>query len=301
MTLLSGVVRADIASFVPESGRWEAMAVRFLRSGDPLALAYVETDRAGECRGGTEAYRRGNTLVSCKPLPTDRTVRWYIWETQALDYHNDRTCRREEAGCAKPIVYVAREMTQLRGRSRFTPDELRPWLSEGTHRLYAATEPLPDARMQTNQRPPGVEIVVRKDDSYTGYVSELRGVPFVLLPVTTGTGEHQTDARLGADCVALVIYGQRRLGRNVPYMAPPALKRFMTPVRQPVDDSRAVRRGDVLHFGFQTAVVYDDRPPRGVLNNDDLVIHTYHGRAEVVRFGALPYRHMEFEVYRWPE
>ncbi|OGI37442.1 MAG: hypothetical protein A2140_01825 [Candidatus Muproteobacteria bacterium RBG_16_62_13] len=125
-------------------------------------------------------------------------------------------------------------------------------------------------------------------------------VPFVLFPLATENGEHQTDARLGADCVALVIYGQRRMGRHIPYVSPPALKKFLTPVLPRTDGNWPASRGDVLHFGFQTAVIYEDRKPYGVLNDDDLIIHTYHGRAEVVRFGALPYRSHRLEVYRWP-
>src|SRR5204863_2951015 len=116
-------------------------------------------------------------------------------------------------------------------------------------------------------------IVVRRDDTYAGYLTELVGTPFVFWP----TGR-EVDERLGADCVALVIYGRRRLGRRVPYVSPRGLAKLTARVaagRFPRDPSRGspapvpIQVGDVVHFGFQTAVVVEDRPPRGVLTEHD--------------------------------
>jgi hypothetical protein len=48
-------------------------------------------------------------------------------------------------------------------------------------------------------------------------------------------------------------------------------------------------------------VVVEDRPPRGVLTEADVVIHSFHGVAEEVPLGGVPYAHFPFEVRRWPD
>jgi hypothetical protein len=67
-----------------------------------------------------------------------------------------------------------------------------------------------------------------------------------------------------------------------------------------VADVGEVKPGDVLYFGFQTAVLSRDLPPLGRLDAGDLVIHTYHGVAEEIPLGRLPYRRSAVEVLRWP-
>lgn len=125
-------------------------------------------------------------------------------------------------------------------------------------------------------------VVVRRDDTYVGYASELLGVPFVFAPARLERG-HQTDLREAADCVAVVIYGQRRLGRAVPYVSPWGLWDRLTPV-----DDRPLERGDVLHWGWQTAIVSVDTAPLGVLDAKDRVILAWKGYVEELDVGELP-------------
>ena len=91
---------------------------------------------------------------------------------------------------------------------------------------------------------------------------------FVFWPKQIEHG-HQTDLRLGADCSATVIYGKRRMGHSVGYVAPKGLLRYLEAV-----DTNSVRVGDVLHFGFQTALLSQDTVPLGVLNDSDLILHS---------------------------
>lgn len=290
-----------IVSSVLKPEVWEETDTRYIRAGESIALAYVDIGEGRPCSGGIPSFRKGSTIVHCKPWTTTREIRWYILEPQALDYSNTESCRQRRPGCVLPIYYLFREMDMFRGHPVIRPGMLRQYLGEGTHRIWATTDQSVASQLRTPGKPPGIEVVVRKNDSYTGYLSELKGVPFVLLPLNAGNGVHQTDARLGADCVALVIYGQRRMGVSIPYVAPPALKSFMKRVPVRPDGRWNISQGDVLHFGFQTAVVYEDRKPYGTLNDGDLIIHTYHGRAEVVRFGDLTYRHHPYDVLRWPQ
>ena len=138
---------------------------------------------------------------------------------------------------------------------------------------------------------------------------ELLGLPFALFPARIPGVGHQTDRRLAADCVALVVYGRRRLGEPVGYIAPLALRRHLTHIGSAqalvradgsVADVGPVREGDVLDFGFQTAVLARDMSLAGKLDPDDIVIHSYHGLVEEVPLRRLPYRHQPVEVLRWP-
>ncbi|WP_164000178.1 hypothetical protein [Pyxidicoccus caerfyrddinensis] len=222
---------------------------------------------------------------------TERSIpspRWYLLAPLPLDYDNTSCGQR----CVVPIVYAWRELPALRGLSAFDARDVPELASPGTHRLLARAE-APTAPPGASDLAAAWELVVRRDDSYAGYASELIGVPFVLFPRHLPDGRHQTDARLGADCVALTIYGRRRLGEAMPYVAPSALHRFTWRVTGPV------RAGDVLHFGFQTAVLAEDRAPMGVLDAGDLILHTFHGLAEERSLGDVPYHSAPYEVRRW--
>jgi hypothetical protein len=288
---------AELAVHDSVRDTWAVRDTHHLRAGEPVALVYVELGPDG-CRAPVAEIEAGGRRRRCAPLAAPAALRWYEVVAQARDYANLRDCA--PGACLAPIVYDYRELVALRGQARIAPAALAARLTPGTHRLWAATAPPPGA-LATVAPPPALALVVRRDESYTGYLTELLGVPFVLWPQRLADGSHQTDARLGADCVALAVYGRRRLGHALPYVAPPALHRYAAPIPPRPDGMRPVAEGDVLHFGFQTAVLYEDRAPRGVLNDDDRVIHTYHTRAEIAPFGALPYRGMAFEVLRWRE
>lgn len=218
-------------------------------------------------------------------------LRWFVARPIAADYDNVAACgARRAAGCHATLRYERIDLPELDGRTTIDVADVPALAAPGTHRLgfaAAGAWPVLDEATVAGLR----EIVVRRDDTYVGYLTELLGVPFVLVPARVG-GVHQTDARLGADCVALVIYGRRRLGAPVEYMAPRALRRWLVP-------AGTARAGDVLHFGWQTAVLYEDRGTRGVVDENDLIIHTFHRVAEIARLGDVPYGRARHELLRW--
>lgn len=274
--LIPSLATAQLVVRNSEFGQWTESPTVYRRVGEPLSIRFLSTD----------------------PRVTAE-LRWYSITPQARDYDNTRACRQDGA-CPQPLEYVRHELASLRGRLELNEADLVGQLQPGTHWLQATPLPQPTA-FSSIERPPGLEIVVRRDDAYTGYLTELIGVPFVLWPKRLTDGRHQTDSRLGADCVALVVYGQRRLGRRIPYMAPAALSYYTEIVPRTTDDRQPARVGDVLHFGFQTAVVLEDRPPLGFLSDNDLIIHSYHTVAEAVPFSQLPYNASRFEVRRWSD
>lgn len=215
--------------------------------------------------------------------------KWYTLYARALDYDNTRFCDVDSTlECVAPIEWYWEEIVSVQGQTQVDVLDVVEFSKAGTHRVGVFFGEPPKAEPQN-----GLEIVIRRDDTYVGYVSELIGVPFVFWPKMTTQG-HQTDLRLAADCVATVVYGKRRMGNQVYYLAPKALKRYLEPVAE-----GSMKVGDVLHFEFQTAVLSQDLSPFGQLSDNDWVIHSYHGLVEEKEFQDLPYSKQPHTVYRW--
>lgn len=217
----------------------------------------------------------------------------WIWHKPIpKDYDNTLPCNNQPK-CIQQIFYRDIHLNQIDLKSSFVLQDV--FKSEGTYLISV---------FDGSHAVANLTVSIRKNDSYTGYLSELIGVPFVLYPMVLPTGVHQTDARLGADCVATVIYGQRRSGRKFPYVAPTALYRFMNvktkQARFPSPKPVKVVEGDVLHFGVHTAVLYQDNSPIGVLNDSDILIHSYHDFVETKPWSKFPYRDSTFDVLEWP-
>lgn len=251
--------------------------------------------------GTTVLLRAGADREVAAPADLGDPVRWFALDALVRDYDNVRHCGRPATHrCHDPLRYRRRALPALDGRRTFRASELPELRAAGTHRIVPAPA-VGEGEVGEEALAGAITIVVRPDESYVGYVSELIGVPFVYWPDELPGAGHQTDLRLGADCVATVIYGRRRQGCATRYVAPAVLYRIAAPVPLGADGKPQIRAGDILHFGFQTAVLAEDRPPVGELDDGDLVLHAYHGLVERVPFGALPYRGYTYRVLRWPE
>jgi hypothetical protein len=276
----------------------------FLREGEPATLALLVED--GERCWATEPVDHRGVRCAALDPGSLRSARWFVARPEPREYDNSAACGRRapDEACRPRIAYDARELAGVAGHDRVETLAEAELSALGTHRVGAALSfggvalasspglgpgPITEANAQAL-----LQVVVRRDDTYVGYLTEQLGTPFVYAPARLPAGRHQTDERAGADCAALVVYGRRRMGERVRYVAPGGL----LPYVEPIGDG-PVQRGDVLHFGFQTAVLSEDRPPLGTLDAFDLVIHTYHGVAEEVPFGTLPYRGARVELLRW--
>lgn len=226
---------------------------------------------------GPHLARTGEAVV----LSEQADVVWWRREVVEGAYDNAVYCGPPLPGCAQPLPFRWERVGQGR--------ELTLNLEPGAHH-FAATAP--DARPTSEQ--PVHTVAIRTDDSYVGVLHELLGTPFVFAPAHLRHG-HQTDLRLATDCVSLVIYGQRRLGRRVPYVSPHKLYEWLEPTSDPV------RVGDVVHWGWQTAVVALDREPVGVLDAGDELILAWRGEAELRTLGSLPFAGTPSTRLRWPE
>jgi len=305
LSALVALLAASLAAAVAEGGTPPLAIVERMGTADadprPLRTRYLRQGETVELAAG-----RVSADGRRAPLPPDAAarLRWFEARPEARDYDNVRRCGgRPRRDCAAPIAYRIDEIAGWRGQARVRVDAAAVGL--GSHRLQAtlAAPPAPPSADSVAGWP---EIVIRRDDSYVGYLTELVGAPFVFWPTAD-----EVDRRVGADCAALVVYGQRRLGHRVRYVSPRGLEKLTArvaagrfprhrapPVSRP-PPAVPIRVGDIVHFGFQTAVVVEDRPPRGALTEADVIIHSYHGLAEEVPLGSVPYAHFPFEIRRW--
>lgn len=236
-------------------------------------------------------FIKENDAMEIRVKGTTHMLKWYALLPKPLDYDNTDVCAPDSGPeCRVPIEWYWKEITDFRGHTSVHTNEHQQYFQAGTHRLAVVSDEL----QLPNPKPEHTtEIVVRRDDTYVGYATELIGTPFVFWPKQIEEG-HQTDLRLAADCIATVIYGKRRMGHQIGYVAPKAVLRYLVEV-----EPTAVQVGDVLHFGFQTALLSQDTEPLGVLNDSDVILHSYHQMVEEVQFEQALYSGQPFKVYRW--
>jgi len=167
-----------------------------------------------------------------------------------------------------------------------------------------------------------VQIVVRKDNSYLGRLSELRHAPFIIAPTITPSGIHQTDASMGSDCASMAIYGKRRQGWSIPYAGPKGILKYLDEIQpgpfylQTSDDKTSYRNragreatvgqntlapGDIIHFGEQVSVFYSDRGIPGVLDPEDQVFQSFETFPQIVSIKDCGFSEKWLRIFRWKQ
>lgn len=233
-----------------------------------------------------------NYVLKYKPAwKPQKNVRWTYLKPRPLDYNNTKNCDSNRI-CIDRIKYEAIDIAEHERNRNIKLSHLKFINGPGTY-IISTMDSVGEVRTR---------IAVRRGNDYVGYISELIGVPFVYWPRDIRGQGHQTDNGIGADCIATLIYGRRRQGKRLRYFAPSRLYDYTKKIGNSEDLSRTkVKRGDVLHFGFQTAVLSQDLPPIGQLSKNDKIIHSYHKLVEEVSLSQIPYRNMPFDILRWRE
>lgn len=137
-----------------------------------------------------------------------------------------------------------------------------------------------------------IQIVVKKNDSYIGFLTEQLNLPFIIPPKVLPKFGHQTDLNIGTDCAELAIYGMRRLGYKIPYEGPKGITKYLIKV-----DS--ISSGTILHYGFQVSIIYADLGEIGELDEEDLLIHAFEDKVKIEYLGETKLLGMECKKYRW--
>ncbi|MCD4707577.1 MAG: hypothetical protein K8S62_07540 [Candidatus Sabulitectum sp.] len=167
-----------------------------------------------------------------------------------------------------------------------------------------------------------IQISLRPDDTYIGYLYELINTPFIMAPRRTPDGSQQSDNRLGTDCAGLAVYGKRRQGFDYLYLGPRGITDYLVPLgdgsyKPDTDTEAAIFRndqdcsvsvgeeglcpGDILHFGAQVSIFLEDRGISGVLDSQDMVIQSWFNGPHVCTIEENGFFGLPVKFYRWPQ
>jgi len=186
----------------------------------------------------------------------------------------------------------------------------------GTHLFLSGVvdaERITSSNIIADYRDSIVQVVIREDDSYIGYLTELFNTPFIWMPKRFSS-MHQTDSCLGSDCISFVIYGKRRQNVEIQYMPLSHIGRYTDDLFNQAfkqtngiyisEDARPVttaniRREDLIYFGPHIAVFYRDAGVIGTLDKDDLIIHSIGCGAHISTIENSLYYRFPVRILRW--
>ena len=157
-------------------------------------------------------------------------------------------------------------------------------------------------------------VSIRTDDSYLGYLTEMYGQPYIWASAGLSEKSHQSERLEGSDCADFVVYGARRMGANIPYMwtgALPTVTKLLAPGGTRGEDGvyRDVRgtplpftrAGDMVLFPRHVGVLTEDRGQIGILDDQDLMMHTLFDSPKQQAIADSGYADRPVEVRRFKQ
>jgi len=167
--------------------------------------------------------------------------------------------------------------------------DLHTFLNTGTDRgsvrLWARAHHKSGAIRQT----PVLELRRFAGSGFRAALTEQFGLPYLfgsgLLQSADATGP---ETAWGNDCANFLIYALRRQGHRIPWGSPKQFREHLESLASPAVPGKTtftpedLEAGLIVHFGNHVAAVVEDRPPLGVLDENDLVAHHLEGFPEIV-------------------
>ena len=129
-------------------------------------------------------------------------------------------------------------------------------------------------------------VTIRRDDSYLGYLTEMYGQPYVWASAGLSDKNHQSERLEGSDCADLMVYGARRMGKQIKYTWTGGLPSVTKLIAAGTRDDDGVYRddkgkalpfpqaGDLVLFPRHVGALAADKGTKGVLDDQDLMLHT---------------------------
>ncbi|MEO8699246.1 MAG: hypothetical protein ABI867_04355 [Kofleriaceae bacterium] len=156
-----------------------------------------------------------------------------------------------------------------------------------------------------------LRVSIRRDDTYLGYLTEMYGQPYIWASAgITDTG-HQSEHLEGSDCADFIIYGKRRSGTRLAYTWTGGLPGYTTLLAAGDRASDGVYRdrkgqplpftqaGDLVLFPRHVGVLAVDRGTPGVLDDQDLMMHTLFDTPKEQAIGETSYADKPLELRRF--
>jgi hypothetical protein len=163
-------------------------------------------------------------------------------------------------------------------------------------------------------------VSIRRDDSYLGFLTEMYGQPYIWASAGTSDRAHQSEHLEGSDCADFVVYGKRRLdgldgldgvSGKQPYVWTGALPQHANLLAAGARDNDGVYRakdgkplpftriGDLVLFPRHVGVLAVDRGTPGVLDDQDLMMHTLFDSPKEQAIADSGYADKPVELRRW--
>jgi hypothetical protein len=154
-------------------------------------------------------------------------------------------------------------------------------------------------------------VTIRRDDTFLGYLTEMYGQPYVWASAGLSDSTHQSERLEGSDCADLMVYGARRLGKRVPYTWTGGLPQHTSLLGAGSHGADGVYRdkagkplpftqsGDLVLFPRHVGALVEDRGEQGVLDDDDIMIHTLFDSPKAQKIAESGYAHHDIEVRRF--
>ncbi len=300
--------------------------------GERLLLAGAERVDLGDGLG----LRAARPWPASEPIAIDwfkiePTVGWVDNEAGGFHWANipyaetpwpsDRSARRSSSEDPAPWLRLARradvQTTILPDRGGLGTMAFKVRVTAGGR---SRSTPGAESRFRGGLSPSVARVTVRRDDDFLGYLTELYNTPYVW--ASAGSDDtHQAERNVGSDCADFIAYGLRRAGRAISYGSTFDVPRWGggRPIARiaAIDrdgrflDDRGglvrvgrdgVQPGDLLLFHRHVGAFSEDRPPRGVLDGGDLLMHTaWAPPVEETLFESRRFTAPPFTVWRVPE
>lgn len=322
----TGAIRAvHVVSRVGTRGPADAAAKRARGTDGVTLYAVLEV----EARGRRILYSDAPSLrwkgAVVTPVALARapraTLTWRKVEPTAADLSNTRSGNFRY----EPIPYQA---TPLAGAGGTVAADVRPTLTPdhggglGTMRYQLVAvqgerriaSPGPEARRGRGSG--GLtdavhRVSLRHDDSFIGLLTEMYGQPYIWASAGGTDRTHQSERLEGSDCADLMVYGARRMGLAIPYGWTGSLEQHARVLGAGAlaDDQiyrdrqgRPVafpRPGDLILFPRHVGALVEDRGTPGVLDADDVMIHTLFDSPKRQAIADSGYADNPIKVLRW--
>ncbi len=154
-------------------------------------------------------------------------------------------------------------------------------------------------------------VTIRKDDTYLGYLTEMFNQPYIWASAGPTAKSHQSEHLEGSDCADFVVYGARRMGADIPYMwtgGLPAVTKLLGGGTRSTDgvyrDAKGnpvpyTVTGDMVLFPRHVGVLVEDRGMIGILDDQDLMMHTLFDSPKTEPIADSGYADRPLEVRRF--
>lgn len=166
-----------------------------------------------------------------------------------------------------------------------------------------------------------IQIVLRPDDTFHGYLMELINTPFIYTPLRNSNGLNQVDNRIGSDCSTFVTYGLRRMGKKIKYTNPFTFVNELKSLSKSyftistdyyerniyVDtnnktfslNQELIDHGIIISFQTQISVLYEDKGIKGILDSEDILLQSWKDGPYFTTFKDSGFYDFPIKVYTY--